>query len=1133
MKEMVGGCCVCSDERGWPDNPLVYCDGNGCTVAVHQACYGIIAVPTGPWYCRKCESPENKGKVRCELCPSKSGALKRADTGGWAHVVCALYIPEVRFGNVTSMEPIVLRLIPPERFNKTCYICQDMNKPHRASAGACMQCNKTGCKQQFHVTCAQSLGLLCEEAGNYLDNVKYCGYCQYHYSKLVSRLKKGGNVKTIPPYKPVSHDSQSSDSSCDKDGETSPVASGSGTPTHAGKSKGPGRKTSHSSSGKAGNQSNSAKTPTNSGQASGSCKEMLEPLVTRKHKSDKTHWRKNKKKQSPARRGSSTGDGGSSKASTPAPSPQHSMEPVAGPSGKCSGGSTPSTSKAPQPMTSPTAKAVEPVGVISSIATATSAAVSAMAAAPASTVEAASSATVATITAAPASSLETVTSETASTITAAPASYLESVMSAAVSAIMAAPASFQETVTSETVSTITALPASSMETVTSPNVSTIVAAPASSQETVTSDTVTTITAAPVSPQDTYMSAILTTIMPSPASSVETATSETVSTITAAPVSFMAAPTWATVSTITAAPASTATSTSVVQAPPKPATYESVITNTDMMETKQTKKRKAVSASNTPTAPVDYATLPPAIIQTETSLPQQVNTNNPWEAPSTHQAGDIQMEVVDKIIKKAKTDGTESSPAPAHFSSVSPAPPPPPPPPAHSPASQPSPRHLPSPMAGPSGINTITHIRSPSHAQVFSVLQKTYDYVSGKGERELPPSLLVSVPLPSTSHGINLTAHSQVPAAVDMATSGPSPHIFHQPPKQAAMEPSMQGHSSQHVPARSAWGGLNVSYEMQQDLSKPGVSGVAGPSKDPNVNTMGVGSIPMQPTTIRTKKRQAMATSVVSMAQPPPSAIQSAAAVQNLATMRRAMPPQTPAPMYQETIKDSPPSSPISFFTGAERSLKPKMESSRMGTSCTAPHMLGNELNPESGAAARLQEQLSAELAAHAAGGVGLDPLIPPPLINKAAPRSHWPEFPMDLRRGATGRPSTGAQSLDQLLERQWEQGSQFLMEQAQHFDSEYQIASLLSCLHQLRTENVRLEEHVGSLLQRRDHLLAVNARLAIPLTTVSAGPPEPSRCPREPPPPRAPQPPVRAETITSERSHQPHQLLMREVQKPS
>ena len=44
------------------------------------------------------------------------------------------------------------------------------------------------------------------------------------------------------------------------------------------------------------------------------------------------------------------------------------------------------------------------------------------------------------------------------------------------------------------------------------------------------------------------------------------------------------------------------------------------------------------------------------------------------------------------------------------------------------------------------------------------------------------------------------------------------------------------------------------------------------------------------------------------------------------------------------------------------------------------------------------------------------------------------------------------------------------------------VASLLSCLHQLRAENIRLEEHVSTLLQRRDHLMAVNARLAIPLS---------------------------------------------------
>lgn len=45
MKEMVGGCCVCSDERGWAENPLVYCDGHGCNVAVHQ---GKESQPTPP-----------------------------------------------------------------------------------------------------------------------------------------------------------------------------------------------------------------------------------------------------------------------------------------------------------------------------------------------------------------------------------------------------------------------------------------------------------------------------------------------------------------------------------------------------------------------------------------------------------------------------------------------------------------------------------------------------------------------------------------------------------------------------------------------------------------------------------------------------------------------------------------------------------------------------------------------------------------------------------------------------------------------------------------------------------------------------------------------------------------------------
>lgn len=53
----------------------------------------------------------------------------------------------------------------------------------------------------------------------------------------------------------------------------------------------------------------------------------------------------------------------------------------------------------------------------------------------------------------------------------------------------------------------------------------------------------------------------------------------------------------------------------------------------------------------------------------------------------------------------------------------------------------------------------------------------------------------------------------------------------------------------------------------------------------------------------------------------------------------------------------------------------------------------------------------------------------------------------------------------------------------------FSVASLLSCLYQLRSENVRLEEHVNNLIARRDHLLAVNARLAIPLSQTAGGQP--------------------------------------------
>lgn len=53
----------------------------------------------------------------CHICAEVDGYFLCV-FAGWAHVVCALYIPEVEFANVSTMEPIVLQSVPHERYNK-------------------------------------------------------------------------------------------------------------------------------------------------------------------------------------------------------------------------------------------------------------------------------------------------------------------------------------------------------------------------------------------------------------------------------------------------------------------------------------------------------------------------------------------------------------------------------------------------------------------------------------------------------------------------------------------------------------------------------------------------------------------------------------------------------------------------------------------------------------------------------------------------------------------------------------------------------------------------------------------------------------------------------------------------------
>ncbi len=49
-------CAVCSKPDSEAPNEIVFCDG--CDLAVHQKCYGILAIPRGEWLCKTCSGED-------------------------------------------------------------------------------------------------------------------------------------------------------------------------------------------------------------------------------------------------------------------------------------------------------------------------------------------------------------------------------------------------------------------------------------------------------------------------------------------------------------------------------------------------------------------------------------------------------------------------------------------------------------------------------------------------------------------------------------------------------------------------------------------------------------------------------------------------------------------------------------------------------------------------------------------------------------------------------------------------------------------------------------------------------------------------------------------------------------------
>ncbi|CAA3015534.1 Jade-1 [Olea europaea subsp. europaea] len=186
-------CAICDSTDGDPTDPIVLCDG--CDLMIHTTCYGhpfTKGVPEGDWFCAQCLKNQKDATSKafsCCLCPVTGGALKPTKDGKWAHVVCALFVPEVFFSDPEGREGIDCTKVPKWRWEKKCYIC-------RAKNGCVIDCSEPKCPLAFHVTCGLKEELCIEYREGRNSGAIVAGFCRTH-TDLWKKQEQTGKFKIV------------------------------------------------------------------------------------------------------------------------------------------------------------------------------------------------------------------------------------------------------------------------------------------------------------------------------------------------------------------------------------------------------------------------------------------------------------------------------------------------------------------------------------------------------------------------------------------------------------------------------------------------------------------------------------------------------------------------------------------------------------------------------------------------------------------------------------------------------------------------------------------------------------------------------------------------------------------------